>query len=66
MSAILPAGMRAIATEISAETGAGGFILPNDRVDVLLTTHDAGGLTALDITVARLADETHQRMTTAH
>jgi pilus assembly protein CpaB len=37
MSAILPAGMRAVATEISAETGAGGFILPNDRVDVILT-----------------------------
>ena len=37
MSAILPAGMRAISTEISAETGVGGFILPNDRVDVLLT-----------------------------
>ena len=36
-----------------------------NRVDVLLTTHDAGGLTALDITLARLADETHQRMTTA-
>jgi pilus assembly protein CpaB len=28
--------MRAISTEISAETGAGGFILPNDRVDVIL------------------------------
>ncbi len=40
MSAILPAGMRAIATEISAETGAGGFILPNDRVDVLLTRRE--------------------------
>ena len=38
MSAILPAGMRAISTEISAETGAGGFILPNDRVDVILTS----------------------------
>lgn len=37
MAAILPAGMRAVATEISAETGAGGFILPNDRVDVILT-----------------------------
>ena len=42
MSAILPAGMRAIATEISAETGAGGFILPNDRVDVLLTRRNSG------------------------
>src|SRR5439155_19799476 len=37
MAAILPSGMRAISTQISPETGAGGFILPNDRVDVLLT-----------------------------
>jgi len=29
--------MRAISVTVSAETGAGGFILPNDRVDVLLT-----------------------------
>jgi pilus assembly protein CpaB len=36
MAAILPQGMRAISTEISPETGAGGFILPNDRVDVIL------------------------------
>jgi pilus assembly protein CpaB len=35
MAAILPSGMRAISTEISPETGAGGFILPNDRVDVI-------------------------------
>ncbi len=40
MAAILPSGMRAVSTEISAETGAGGFILPNDRVDVLLTRRD--------------------------
>ena len=32
--------MRAYSTEISAETGAGGFILPNDRVDVLLSRRD--------------------------
>lgn len=37
MSAILPQGMRAVATKISADTGAGGFILPNDRVDVVMT-----------------------------
>ena len=36
MAAVLPAGLRAISTTISPETGAGGFILPNDRVDVLL------------------------------
>ena len=40
MAAILPSGMRAVSTEISAETGAGGFILPNDRVDVILTRRD--------------------------
>ncbi len=37
MAAVLAPGMRAVSVEISAETGAGGFILPNDRVDVLLT-----------------------------
>jgi pilus assembly protein CpaB len=40
MAAILPHGMRAVSTEVSPETGAGGFILPNDRVDVILTTRD--------------------------
>jgi pilus assembly protein CpaB len=37
MAAILPQGKRAIATEITPETGAGGFILPNDHVDVILS-----------------------------
>ena len=40
MAAILPTGMRAISTEITPETGAGGFILPNDRVDVILTKRE--------------------------
>jgi pilus assembly protein CpaB len=40
MAAILPTGMRAVSTEISPETGAGGFILPNDRVDVILSRHE--------------------------
>ena len=40
MAAILPAGMRAVSTEISPETGAGGFILPNDRVDVILSKRE--------------------------
>lgn len=47
MAAILPAGMRAISTEINAETSAGGFILPNDHVDVILSRRnkdaDKGG-----------------------
>jgi pilus assembly protein CpaB len=42
MSAILPAGMRAVATKIAADTSAGGFILPNDRVDVIMTHQTAG------------------------
>ena len=40
MAAILPTGMRAVSTQISPETSAGGFILPNDRVDVILTRRD--------------------------
>lgn len=40
MAAVLPGGMRAVSTEISPETGAGGFILPNDRVDVLLSRRE--------------------------
>jgi pilus assembly protein CpaB len=40
MAAILPTGMRAISTEISPETGAGGFILPNDHVDVILSRRE--------------------------
>ena len=37
MAAILTPGMRAISVEIRSETGAGGFILPDDRVAVILT-----------------------------
>jgi len=37
MAAILPAGMRAVSVPIREETSAGGFILPNDRVDVILS-----------------------------
>lgn len=43
MAAILPKGRRAISVRISAETGAGGFILPNDKVDVILTRKLSGG-----------------------
>lgn len=43
MSSILPSGRRAIATQISADTSAGGFILPNDYVDVIMTRRAAAG-----------------------
>jgi pilus assembly protein CpaB len=44
MSAILPSGMRAVAISIDnrGSTSAGGFILPNDRVDVIRTYRDEG------------------------
>jgi pilus assembly protein CpaB len=54
LSVLLSAGMRAVALEIDAEKGAGGFILPNDRVDVLLTRREGaagqagGGAEAFD------------------
>jgi pilus assembly protein CpaB len=43
MSSILPSGKRAVATEISVSTSAGGFILPNDRVDVIMVRKDDDG-----------------------
>ena len=41
LSAILPAGKRAVSVRIQAETSAGGFILPNDHVDVIMSYQDA-------------------------
>jgi pilus assembly protein CpaB len=56
MAAILPTGMRAVSTELSPENGAGGFILPNDRVDVILTRRLKNPNSALpDIIVSELA-----------
>ena len=37
LAAYLEPGMRAMAVAVSTETAAGGFILPGDRVDVLVT-----------------------------
>jgi pilus assembly protein CpaB len=37
MAAMVGQGMRAVSIGISTESGAGGFILPNDRVDVVVT-----------------------------
>ena len=37
MAALIEPGMRAMSVEISTESASGGFILPNDRVDVILT-----------------------------
>ncbi|MCE9523439.1 MAG: Flp pilus assembly protein CpaB [Alphaproteobacteria bacterium] len=37
MAAVLTPGKRAVGVKLSADRGAGGFILPNDRVDVIMT-----------------------------
>ena len=41
MAAVLPVGMRAVAIDLAdqGKTAAGGFILPNDRIDVIRTYH---------------------------
>ena len=54
MSSILPSGKRAVATQISADTSAGGFILPNDFVDVIMTKRIA----AIDGAPERFTTET--------
>jgi pilus assembly protein CpaB len=37
LAAVLTPGFRAYSLKLSADRGAGGFILPNDRVDVIMT-----------------------------
>lgn len=56
MAALLSPGMRAISVEISTESASGGFILPNDRVDVILT-HEVEVQTSDSVT-ERTATET--------
>lgn len=38
LSAVLDPGTRGVSVNVSAESASGGFILPNDRVDVVLTS----------------------------
>lgn len=44
LPAILDGGMRGVSVAITAESAAGGFIRPNDRVDVVLTRAYPGSL----------------------
>lgn len=51
LAAVLTAGHRAYSLKVNAERGAGGFILPNDRVDVIMTRkmgNDDNGKPAFD------------------
>jgi len=43
LSGVLAAGMRAVSVKASDVTGVGGFALPGDRVDVLLTRQVTSG-----------------------
>lgn len=57
LAAILPRGKRAVSIRISAENAAGGFVLPNDHVDVVFTraraAPTADELFARSYTIAR-------------
>ncbi len=43
LSAVIQQGMRAVSVGVSAESGAGGYIVPNDRVDVVSTQRTTAG-----------------------
>ncbi|MGD2132135.1 MAG: Flp pilus assembly protein CpaB [Maricaulaceae bacterium] len=53
MAAILDPGKRAVSTRINAEIGAGGFILPGDRVDAILTWEQENDATGDRFTTSR-------------
>ncbi len=54
LAAILPAGMRAVSTEISKKSAVGLLILPNDRVDIILTKRIRNSRSGTDEHVADL------------
>lgn len=43
LSAVLSSGMRGVSVGVTAVSSAGGFVVPNDHVDVLLTTSSSAG-----------------------
>lgn len=43
LSAVLSPGKRGVSVSVTAASSAGGFVVPNDHVDVLLTTSSAVG-----------------------
>jgi pilus assembly protein CpaB len=56
LSALLSPGRRAVSVKVTAESTAGGFILPEDRVDVLHTVivSGTGGVTRTVVTNVRV------------
>ena len=43
LSAVLAKGMRGVSVEVNAEAASGGYIFPNDRVDVVLSRNSDSG-----------------------
>ena len=44
LSAVIAKGMRAVSVEVSAASAAGGYVVPNDRVDVVLSRNDQSNI----------------------
>jgi pilus assembly protein CpaB len=53
LSAVLDKGMRGVSIQVGAESASGGFIVPNDHVDVILTQAAAEGQTS-DVIVSNV------------
>jgi pilus assembly protein CpaB len=58
MSAVLEKGMRGVSIAVTADSASGGFIVPNDHVDVILTPNDEGPSETLVSNVRVLAINT--------
>jgi pilus assembly protein CpaB len=46
LSAVLESGMRGVSISVNADSASGGFIVPNDHVDVILTHNGVAGQTS--------------------
>ncbi len=46
LSAVLDKGMRGVSISVAAESASGGFIVPNDHVDVVLSRNTSDGQTS--------------------
>lgn len=53
LSAVLDSGTRGVSVTVSAASASGGFIVPNDRVDVVLTRAGSEGGTQVSDTILR-------------
>ena len=74
MAAQLAPGFRAVAIEVQKKTAAGGFIQPNDHVDVIVTSRADGGsgqeyhsdIVLQDVRVLALGDATQPQTSGDH